>query len=47
MTVQEGLSGEDDEDWLRANIVVVERKVGDLWYEAPHKLAAGLAHAGS
>ena len=47
MTVQDGLEGEDDEDWLRANIVVVERKVGDLWYEAHHQIAGGQAHAGS
>ena len=46
MTVHDGLE-DDEEDWLRANIVVVERKVGDLWYEAFHNIAGGQAHAGS
>ena len=36
MTTKEGLPTKEDEDWLKANVCVIELEEGETWYEQPH-----------
>ena len=37
MTVEEGVKNEQDAEWLRANVVVVDLPDGETWYVQSHE----------